>query len=86
MTTAKTAISLESTLLEQTDKLAKETGNSRSGIISLALQRYFHELEQQKILEQLNLVYDDDTNSDSDFTQAAREYFADNIATETEQW
>ena len=50
MTTAKTAISLESTLLEQTDKLAKETGNSRSGIIAIALQKYFSELEQQKIL------------------------------------
>ena len=75
MTTAKTAISLESTLLEQTDKLAKETGNSRSGVIAIALQKYFSELEQQKVLEQLNLVYDDDTNSDSDFTQAAKDYF-----------
>lgn len=86
MTTAKTAISLESTLLEQTDKLAKETGNSRSGVIAIALQKYFHELEQQKILEQLDLVYEDDANSDSGFTEAAKDYFATNISTEVEQW
>ena len=86
MITAKTAISLESTLLKQTDKLAEETGNSRSGIIAIALQKFFSELEQQKILEQLNLVYEDDTNSDSDFTQAAKDYFANNIAAESEQW
>ena len=86
MTTAKTAISLESSLLEQTDQLAKETGNSRSGVIAIALQRYFHELEQQKILEQLDSVYEDDDNSDSNFTQAAKDYFASNVANEAEQW
>ena len=31
---------------------------------AIALQRYFHELEQQKILEILDLIYEDDTNSD----------------------
>ena len=85
MATAKTAISLESSLLEQTDKLAKETGNSRSGVIAIALQKYFHELEQQKILEQLDSVYTDDTNSDSELTKAGIDYFANNV-TEPEQW
>ncbi|MEM6613389.1 MAG: hypothetical protein AAF652_14250 [Cyanobacteria bacterium P01_C01_bin.72] len=37
MTTAKTGISLESTLLEQTDKLAIETGISPSSVIAIAL-------------------------------------------------
>ena len=86
MATAKTAISLESSLLEQTDKLAKETGNSRSGVIAIALQKYFHELEQQKILEQLDSVYTDDTNSDSELTKAGKDYFASNVVTELEQW
>lgn len=86
MTTAKTAISLESSLLEQTDKLANETGNSRSGVIAIALQRYFHELQQQQILEQLDSVYSDDTNSDSDFTEAGKDYFASNVNTELEEW
>ena len=86
MTTAKTAISLDSNLLEQTDKLAKETGNSRSGVIAIALQRYFQELEQQKILEQLDLVYEDDTNSDSEFVEAAKDYFSKNVLAKSEQW
>ena len=86
MTTAKTAISLELNLLEQTDKLAQETGNSRSGVIAIALKKYFHELEQQKILEQLDLVYEDDANSDLDFTATAKNYFAKNVAAEFEQW
>ena len=38
MTTTKTAISLDSALLEQTDRIAKKTGNSRSGVIAIALQ------------------------------------------------
>ena len=80
MTTSKTAISLESKLLEQTDKLAKETGNSPSGVIAIALERYFHELEQQKILEQLDLVYDNDYNSETDLTNAAKDYFGQNVA------
>ena len=84
MTTAKTAISLESTLLEQTDSLAKETGNSRSGVIAIALKKYFYELEQQKILEQLNQVYEDNNSSEPEFTNAAIEYFAQNITAEEE--
>ncbi len=86
MTTAKTAISLDLNLLEQTDNLAQETGNSRSGVIAIALKKYFHELEQQKILEQLDLVYEDDANSDLDFTEVAKDYFVKNVFTEVEQW
>ncbi|MEL6494546.1 MAG: ribbon-helix-helix domain-containing protein [Cyanobacteria bacterium J06623_7] len=86
MTTDKTAISLESKLLKKTDKLAKETGNSRSGVIAIALQKYFHELEQQNILEQLDLVYGNDANSDSEFTEAGKDYFVSNVATESEEW
>lgn len=86
MATAKTAISLDSKLLEQTDKLAQETGNSRSGVVAIALQRYFHELQQQKILEQLDSVYEEDANSDLDLTEAAKDYFANNVSVEIEEW
>ena len=87
MATAKTAISLDSELLEQTDKLAKETGNSRSGVIALALQKYFHDLEQQKILQQLNEVYEDEpiAKEDFEFTDAAKNYLSNNVL-EDEQW
>ena len=87
MTTAKTAISLDSALLEQTDQIAKKTGNSRSGVIAIALQKYFHDLEQQEILDKLNQVYEEELNSDVELTEAAKNYFANNIVeTESEQW
>ncbi|MDJ0633165.1 MAG: hypothetical protein QNJ34_08250 [Xenococcaceae cyanobacterium MO_188.B29] len=87
MTTAKTAISLDSALLEQTDRIAKKTGNSRSGVIAIALQKYFHDLEQQEILDKLNQVYEEELNSDVELTEAAKNYFANNIVeTESEQW
>jgi metal-responsive CopG/Arc/MetJ family transcriptional regulator len=54
MTTSKTAISLDSSLLEETDKRAKQTGNSRSGIIAIALQKYFNDLKEQETLEAVN--------------------------------
>lgn len=79
MTTAKTAISLDSALLEQTDRIAKKTGNSRSGVIAIALQKYFHDLEQQEILDKLNQVYEEELNSDVELTEAAKNYFANNI-------
>lgn len=55
MTTAKTAISLDLKLLEKTDEVAKETNNSRSGVIAIALSQYFERLQQQEILSQLNI-------------------------------
>lgn len=55
MTTAKTAISLDLKLLEKTDEIAKETNNSRSGVIAIALSQYFERLQQQEILSQLNI-------------------------------
>jgi len=86
MTTAKTAISLDLELLEQADRLAKETGNSRSGVIAIALQKYFHELQQQKILEQLDLVYEEDSNSDLELTKVAKDYFAERVSSKEEEW
>ena len=46
MSTSRTAISLDSELLKQTDKIAKNTGNSRSGVIAIALSKYLQELNQ----------------------------------------
>lgn len=89
MPTAKTAISLDSILLEKTEKLAKETGNSRSGVIAIALQKYFDELEEQQLLNSLNEVYEDSDLSelDSGFVETAKDYFANNVlSTEAEQW
>ena len=85
MTTAKTVISLELTLLEQADKLAEKTGNSRSGVIAIALQKYFYELKQREIIAQLNSVYEEDVSSDSELIETAKVYFTNNVATESER-
>ena len=85
MTTSRTAISLNSDLLKQTDKIAKETGNSRSGVVAIALQKYFRELEQQKISAALDEVYGDESNSDLDVIDAGSNYFANNIL-DREEW
>lgn len=85
MTTAKTAISLDLKLLEKTDEIAKETNNSRSGVIAIALSQYFERLQQQKILSQLNDVYGDETETDLEFLNAGKKYFAQKIL-ESEQW
>jgi metal-responsive CopG/Arc/MetJ family transcriptional regulator len=86
MTTAKTAISLDSALLEQTDRIAKKIGTSRSGVIALALQKYFHEIERQEILNQLNEVYEDESNSDLKLTEVSKNYFASNIVERETEW
>lgn len=87
MKTAKTAISIPQKLLEQTDKAARETGNSRSGIVAIALSRYLKYLEQEQILAQLNEVYEDEaaTSEGTDFLEAGKIYFEQNIV-EHEQW
>ena len=84
MNTARTAISIDLELLKKTDKEAKETNNSRSGVIAIALSKYFAELEQQRISELLDEVYEED-GEDSNFVKAANQYFSNKIL-EQEEW
>ena len=53
----KTAISIEKPLLEETDRIAKKLGLSRSRLISLALANYLRNRRNQEMTEQLNSVY-----------------------------
>ena len=85
MTTSRTAISLDSKLMQKTEQLAKETGNSKSGVISIALEKYFRELEQQKISATLDEIYGEDSNTDLEAIDAGVDYFASNVL-KREQW
>jgi predicted transcriptional regulator len=85
MGAVKTTISLDSTLLEQTDEQARKTGNTRSGVMAIALQKYFKELRQEEILTQLNDVYQDEDSDDLQFVDVAKNYFSNNIL-EQEEW
>lgn len=53
----KTAISIETPLLEETDRTARKLGVSRSRLVSLALRNYLRQSRNREIVEQLNLVY-----------------------------
>jgi metal-responsive CopG/Arc/MetJ family transcriptional regulator len=53
----KTAISIETPLLEETDRAAQKLGLSRSRLVSLALQHYLRQRRNHEIVEQLNQVY-----------------------------
>jgi metal-responsive CopG/Arc/MetJ family transcriptional regulator len=53
----KTIISIETPLLEETDRAARKLGVSRSRLVSLALKNYLRQSRNREIVEQLNLVY-----------------------------
>jgi metal-responsive CopG/Arc/MetJ family transcriptional regulator len=53
----KTAISIETPLLEETDRTARKLGVSRSRLVSLALKNYLRQSRNLEIVEQLNHVY-----------------------------
>jgi len=53
----KTAISIETPLLEETDRTARKLGVSRSRLVALALKNYLRQSRNREIVEQLNHVY-----------------------------
>jgi metal-responsive CopG/Arc/MetJ family transcriptional regulator len=53
----KTAISIESSLLEEADRTATKLGVSRSRLVSLALAEYLKQQRNEDITRQLNRVY-----------------------------
>lgn len=53
----KTAISIESPLLEETDRTARKLGLSRSRLVSLALTDYLRQRRNREIVDQLNHIY-----------------------------
>ena len=56
----KTAISLQKSLFEQVDSLAREKKVSRSRLFVLALEDYLRREQNRKLVEQLNAVYADE--------------------------
>jgi len=53
----KTAISLDSNLLQEADQTARAMGVSRSRLFSVALEDYLRRRQQEQMLEQLNQAY-----------------------------
>ena len=59
MSYVKTAISLQESLLQQIDALARELDISRSRLFALAAEDFLHRFQNQKLLEAINDAYDD---------------------------
>lgn len=55
----KTAISLESSLLEQVEQVAQEMNISRSRLFVLAVEAFIQNHQNQKLLAAINAAYDD---------------------------
>lgn len=66
MPSVKTAISLEKTLFEQIDELAKEMQVSRSRLFGLAAREFLARYENQKLLEAINHAYADMPTAEED--------------------
>ena len=59
MASIKTAISLQKSLLEQVDTLARELDISRSRLFALAAEEFIQRYKNRELLEAINAAYDD---------------------------
>ena len=59
MSSVKTAISVEKSLLDKIDENAKHLSLSRSRFFAVAAKNYLHYIETQELIEKLNEVYGD---------------------------
>ena len=64
MANVKTAISIQQSLFEQAEALARELHISRSRLFALAVEDFMQRYENQRLLERINDVYADTTTSD----------------------
>lgn len=68
MANIKTAISIQPTLFEQVDALARELRVSRSRVFTLAVEEFIQRHDNQKLLEDINAAYDDDSSDPEEQT------------------
>ena len=59
MANVKTAISLQKSLFEQVEALAREMKVSRSRLFVLALEEFVRRYQNQQLLERINQAYQD---------------------------
>ena len=64
MANVKTAISLQQSLFDRVDALARELTISRSRLFTMAVEEFIQRHENQKLLEALNAAYDDSPDSE----------------------
>lgn len=64
MQNVKTAISLQKSLFEQAEKLARKMKVSRSRLFVLALEQYIQQQESRQLLAKINAAYAEEPDED----------------------
>ena len=60
MTVVKTAISIQETLYEQAELLAKKMNISRSHLFGMAVEDFIQRYQNRSLLEEINQAYSDE--------------------------
>ncbi len=63
MENVKTAISIQKSLFEQAEKVARKMKISRSRLFALALEDYIRREENRELLGRINAAYPEETDS-----------------------
>ena len=58
MSMIKTAISIQESLFERAEQLAREMNLSRSALIGLAIEEYIERHQNRRLLRELNAAYE----------------------------
>ncbi len=74
MANVKTAISLQKSLFEQVDALAREKKVSRSRLFVMALEDYLRREENRKLAKQLTAVYGEPDPEQEAFQRKMKRY------------
>lgn len=64
MANIKTAVSIEKSLFEQVDSIAREMKVSRSSLFALALQDFIRHHQNEDLLRRINEAYEDVPDTD----------------------
>lgn len=64
MANIKTAISIEKSLFEQAESVAREMKVSRSSLFALALEDFFRHRQNEELLRRINEAYEDLPDAD----------------------
>ncbi len=59
MATTKTAISIQTSLIEQADELARQMNISRSRLFARAIEDFVQHYQNRELLEKINAAYEE---------------------------
>lgn len=64
MVNVRTAISLQKSLFEEAEAIARELKVSRSRLMAIALEEFIRRHQNQQLLEKINAAYEDSPNEE----------------------